>query len=408
MAFDAFFRRVTSNANLPPIIVNFWGVANNNNTHSETCDPATEAKMSEEATDTFTCSVCFEEQLKEISVACTEFDVPDFGDADSSDDDDFTDDSDSDDEDMSGTVVSDENDASKATSKSETTEKRKPHVAHRFCADCVRGLATSACDDAPLAKGGVGLCCMERECSGVLLLSNFRRFLDTDLLARLEDRMQHETLVHAKIKNFERCIKCNSGQIMHNRPFQRRNLKFVCQECDAAHCRLCKSQWKKLHHGRTCWEFKWVMTYRYGWDKMGTPEFVDTDTAKKLTENIIRQCPKCNVSFMKSSGCNKMVCRCGETQCYACRAVAVDYNHYCNCTSNKSRKDCCNKCDLFDDVKAKERRTRDELLTTAKRRHESTNSPMKPTSSTPSSSNDHNSSTSSIRFTAPKRTNRRH
>ena len=91
--------------------------------------------------------------------------------------------------------------------------------------------------------------------------------------------------------------------------------------------------------------------------------------AQKLTDNIVRKCHKCDVYFIKSNGCNKLVCRCGATQCYCCRAVDVDYNHYCNCSTSKT-KNCCNKCDLFDDVKAKERRARDELLKSAKKKFE--------------------------------------
>ena len=97
--------------------------------------------------------------------------------------------------------------------------------------------------------------------------------------------------------------------------------------------------------------------------------------AQKLTDNIVRKCHKCDVYFIKSNGCNKLVCRCGATQCYCCRAVDVDYNHYCNCSTSKS-KNCCNKCDLFDDVKAKERKVRDEILKSAKKKFEtSTGSP---------------------------------
>lgn len=90
--------------------------------------------------------------------------------------------------------------------------------------------------------------------------------------------MQHETIINAKIKNLERCLKCHYGQIMRNKAYQKRNLKFKCNECGAAHCRLCKSPWKKLHAGKTCWQFKWRDNFRNGWDASETPQFVDNET----------------------------------------------------------------------------------------------------------------------------------
>jgi hypothetical protein len=207
------------------------------------------------------------------------------------------------------------------------------------------------------------------------LSGSFRRFLSPELLTRLEDRMQHETIINAKIKNLERCLKCNYGQIMHNKARGKKNLKFKCNECSASHCRLCKAPWKKLHAGRTCWSFKWINNVRNGWNATETPEFVDNDTAQKLTENLIRTCPKCNLSFLKTHGCNLLRCRCGEAQCYSCRATSIGYDHFCNCSSKKTSKKCCDKCDLFDDVKARERKERDDLLRNAKRRYETSTEP---------------------------------
>uniref|UniRef100_A0AC34RT83 IBR domain-containing protein n=1 Tax=Panagrolaimus sp. JU765 TaxID=591449 RepID=A0AC34RT83_9BILA len=158
-----------------------------------------------------------------------------------------------------------------------TKAEPKEVAVHMFCADCVRNLANAACVDTPLSKGAIGLRCMDTNCDNTLLLSDFRKFLPSDCLARLEERMQHETLIKAKIKNLERCLKCNYGQIMKTKPSQRRNLKFTCHECGESHCRLCKNPWKKLHAGRTCWQFRWAMHYRHGWDMTQTPDFVDDE-----------------------------------------------------------------------------------------------------------------------------------
>jgi hypothetical protein len=317
--------------------------------------------------ETFTCSVCWTQQPVDFSVACTKFDLPDI-----SDDEIETDSSDSEtdsDTEMEDTTAPET--ISKEKISSSEKKEDKEHVSHLFCADCVRAQAANACHgDAPLAKGGIGLCCMENKCDSVILLSSFRSLLSPEILTRLEDRMQHETIINAKIKNLERCIKCNYGQIMKNKAYRKKNLKFKCNECGAQHCRLCKAQWKKIHAGKSCWQFKWVDKARNGWDKEANPDFVDNETAQKLTENLIRTCPKCSLSFVKTHGCNLLKCRCGQAQCYNCRANDIGYDHFCNCSSKKTSKKCCNKCDLFDDVKARERKERNELIGNAKRRYE--------------------------------------
>ena len=50
---------------------------------------------------------------------------------------------------------------------------------------------------------------------------------------------------------------------------------------------------------------------------------------KQLNEALIRKCPRCAVQFVKETGCNKMTCRCGMTQCYLCRESGIGYDHFC-------------------------------------------------------------------------------
>ena len=50
---------------------------------------------------------------------------------------------------------------------------------------------------------------------------------------------------------------------------------------------------------------------------------------KRLSETLIRHCPKCKMAFIKYDGCNKVTCKCGHTQCYICRTDNIDYTHFC-------------------------------------------------------------------------------
>ncbi|WAR19597.1 RN216-like protein [Mya arenaria] len=59
----------------------------------------------------------------------------------------------------------------------------------------------------------------------------------------------------------------------------------------------------------------------------------------KVSESMLRVCPKCHKRFYKLDGCNKMTCQCGTTMCYVCREPHIDYEHFsdspgCNDDSN--------------------------------------------------------------------------
>ncbi|KAG9763000.1 hypothetical protein KCU73_g1642, partial [Aureobasidium melanogenum] len=116
---------------------------------------------------------------------------------------------------------------------------------------------------------------------------------------------------------------------------RRRGLKFICQSptCGKSSCTNCGGPWSDPH---TCNEAS-LQSLR---------QAIEAAT----TGSIKRTCPKCNLSFVKSSGCNKLVCNCGYTMCYVCRQEIgkEGYVHFCQhfreaggrCTE-------CDRCDLY-------------------------------------------------------------
>ena len=62
---------------------------------------------------------------------------------------------------------------------------------------------------------------------------------------------------------------------------------------------------------------------------------------------VKRVCPRCNTSFVKNAGCNKLTCPCGYKMCYVCRADLGDegYRHFCDHFRPDGDPRPCRECD---------------------------------------------------------------
>lgn len=62
---------------------------------------------------------------------------------------------------------------------------------------------------------------------------------------------------------------------------------------------------------------------------------------------IKRVCPRCNTSFVKNAGCNKLTCPCGYKMCYVCRADLSNegYRHFCEHFRPDGDPSPCTQCD---------------------------------------------------------------
>ena len=119
---------------------------------------------------------------------------------------------------------------------------------------------------------------------------------------------------------------------------QRRGSKFKCcnPACKETSCVRCTALWRDPH---TCFETEKTS--------------LRTAIESSATAAIKRTCPKCLLSFVKSSGCNKLVCNCGYTMCYICRQEITSregYSHFCqHFRPNGGRCSECERCDLYGD-----------------------------------------------------------
>ena len=117
---------------------------------------------------------------------------------------------------------------------------------------------------------------------------------------------------------------------------KRHGLRFQClsPSCHRASCLSCSAPW---HDPHTCYSSQ-LTSLRL------TLERATTDAVK-------RTCPQCNLGFVKSEGCNKLVCLCGYQMCYVCRQGLADqgYHHFCQHFRERPGETCreCSKCDLY-------------------------------------------------------------
>jgi len=116
---------------------------------------------------------------------------------------------------------------------------------------------------------------------------------------------------------------------------KRQGLRFTCQssQCGLSSCVECHGKWIDPH---VCYETS----------RDSLRHAIEAAT----TAVIKRTCPRCGMNFVKSSGCNKLVCVCGYAMCYICRSPigSEAYAHFCqHFRANGGICLECNKCDLY-------------------------------------------------------------
>lgn len=94
------------------------------------------------------------------------------------------------------------------------------------------------------------------------------------------------------------------GNAIRNLCLKIRPKRFTCANpsCSRISCMTCHKSWRDPH---VCHEPLLL-------DLRATVEAARTAAVK-------RTCPRCCLSFVKSSGCNKLTCVCGYSMCYLCR-----------------------------------------------------------------------------------------
>ncbi|KAE9549396.1 hypothetical protein FO519_007386, partial [Halicephalobus sp. NKZ332] len=216
---------------------------------------------------------------------------------------------------------------------------------HQFCIDCIKGIAKSATEDAPIADGGIGLPCPVEECQNVLHINNFEFYLDSNIYTALIRRFQEEAIIAAEMDDLVTCPGCHMKFCVDS------NLKFYDCHCGRRQCRKCPRVYDAKHDNISCSKL----------DELDRQRVLEP----KLSEIAVRVCHRCKLQFVKEDGCNKMECRCKALQCYLCRQPVEDYSHFCECgwkgTSGKCPT-CSKSCPLWGDPEERDRIQMEEVM----------------------------------------------
>jgi TRIAD3 protein (E3 ubiquitin-protein ligase RNF216) len=176
---------------------------------------------------------------------------------------------------------------------------------HRFCQRCLRRWTETI-----LAEGRTDVRCLHfGGCDELIRVSVLESFLSEKTLRRLFATETQNAVANANLEGLVRCHKCGfcvefsgSGD-------------FHCPECKADTCSGCG---QPAHQGMSCREFQEVDRDRF--------------VEGKISDAVVRVCPKCHIQFVKEDGCNRMECpRCHTWICYWCKKEVpreVGYAHF--------------------------------------------------------------------------------
>ncbi|KAI4219412.1 MAG: hypothetical protein L6R36_008339 [Xanthoria steineri] len=146
-------------------------------------------------------------------------------------------------------------------------------------------------------------CIVGAACKATYSRHERMRFLEPQMIEKLERLEQQTCLREANLPNLEECPFCDFAAEC---PPVEVDKEFRCgnTECQKISCRKCKVA---THIPLSCEEFK---------KENGLTERHQIEEAR--TQALLRQCPKCKKMILKEGGCNKMSCPCGAFICDYC------------------------------------------------------------------------------------------
>ena len=183
---------------------------------------------------------------------------------------------------------------------------------HFFCNKCI---ITRAKEQIGLSRHEMR--CMDTSgCGAEFSKEALARALPVRISDKLAEIQQQAEIKAADLDGLEQCPFCDYQAVCAPVDV---DILFQClnPSCEKMSCRKCKEE---SHIPKTCEEAK---------KDKGLSARHAVEEAR--TEAMMRSCPKCNISIIKSAGCNKMNCsKCGAVMCYVCKKdiTGRNYEHF--------------------------------------------------------------------------------
>ncbi|KAL8891912.1 MAG: hypothetical protein Q9205_000703 [Flavoplaca limonia] len=189
-------------------------------------------------------------------------------------------------------------------------------------------------------------CIVGADCTATYSRHERKRFLEPQIMERLERLEQQTCLREANVPNLEECPFCDFAAEC---PPVEVDKEFRCgnPECQKVSCRKCKVA---THIPLSCEEFK---------KENGLTERHQIEEAR--TQALLRQCSRCKKTIMKEGGCNKLACSCGAYICDYCgKDITTQlYGHFSD-SPNSLRIPGLRKCPTYDDDYTRNKKNMDQ------------------------------------------------
>ncbi|CAH1115578.1 unnamed protein product [Psylliodes chrysocephalus] len=191
-----------------------------------------------------------------------------------------------------------------------------------FCKSCIQ----KSCE-VTLGDGKTDFKCLNH-CTEEFSLLTLQKVLPPKMFSKLAQKKALAEVKAAGIEELESCPFCDFASIPN---ISDKIFRCLNPDCMKESCRLCKEE----NH------------VPYKCDEVEKDEDVKARVfvENQMTEALLRKCWKCDKSFFKEEGCNKMTCTCGARMCYICKQPVTDYTHFNGIGGDKF-----NLCPLYSDT----------------------------------------------------------
>ncbi|KAK0894513.1 hypothetical protein LTR02_012247 [Friedmanniomyces endolithicus] len=200
-------------------------------------------------------------------------------------------------------------------------------LAHFLCIACANGWMSSM-----IGSRSSDFVCFVDTCKAPYAM-NQRRLLDQDLVTKMAELEQHNSVCKANIPGLEHCPECDYMAVPADG-----DVDFRCGKCGMISCRSCKSE---SHYPDTCENHaqnKSPVNHRHAIEEA-------------MTDALLQKCNKCKQRYIKDYGCNEVKClSCENIQCYHCSQNIDGYDHFDEGPYREATQETANRCPLYDNT----------------------------------------------------------